>query len=94
MSQGRRARTGHVSAHVIVGTSQDSRVGLIVGRNVGNSVQRHRVSRILRHAMRQALAEIPTHLDIVIRALPGAAAPRADIGTDAVSATLKAVEKL
>ncbi|WP_280826630.1 ribonuclease P protein component [Mycobacterium sp. OTB74] len=46
------------------------RVGLIVGKSVGNAVVRHRVSRQLRHACRDLLADLHDGERIVIRALP------------------------
>ena len=46
------------------------RVGLIVSKAVGNAVQRHRVSRRLRHAARAMLDELDPADRMVIRALP------------------------
>lgn len=47
------------------------RIGLVVSKAVGNSVQRHRVSRRLRHAARSLLADLGPGDRVVIRALPG-----------------------
>lgn len=52
------------------GDSPDPRVGLIVGKTVGNAVQRHRVSRRLRHVMRKLLGELSPGDLLVLRALP------------------------
>jgi ribonuclease P protein component len=49
------------------------RVGLVVGRAVGNSVVRHRVSRRLRAAAREELHRLPASADLVLRARPEAA---------------------
>ena len=46
------------------------RIGLVVGKSVGSSVQRHRVARRLRHAARKLVAELDPRDRIVIRALP------------------------
>jgi ribonuclease P protein component len=46
-------------------------VGLIVGKSVGSAVDRHRVSRRLRHVARKVLDELDPAERIVIRALPG-----------------------
>lgn len=46
------------------------RVGLIVSKAVGNAVQRHRVSRRLRHAARAVLDDLDPSDWMVIRALP------------------------
>ncbi len=50
-----------------------TRVGLSVGKSVGNSVVRHSVSRKLRHLTRPHLADLPRGTQIVVRALPAAA---------------------
>ncbi|OBH06571.1 ribonuclease P protein component [Mycobacterium sp. E1747] len=46
-------------------------VGLIVGKSVGSAVERHRVSRRLRHVARSVLGELGESDQMVIRALPG-----------------------
>jgi ribonuclease P protein component len=46
-------------------------VGLIVAKSVGSAVERHRVSRRLRHAVRGMLADLDYRDRLVIRALPG-----------------------
>jgi ribonuclease P protein component len=46
------------------------KVGLVVAKTVGNSVQRHRVTRRLRHVARSVLADLNPADQIVIRALP------------------------
>jgi len=55
------------------------RVGLVVGRAVGNSVVRHRVSRRLRAAAAGELHRLPLRADLVLRARPESA--DADFGT-------------
>ncbi|MCX8564513.1 ribonuclease P protein component [Mycolicibacterium mucogenicum] len=52
-------------------TEDAPKVGLVVGKSVGNAVQRHRVSRQLRHASRDLLPELRDGELLVIRALPG-----------------------
>jgi ribonuclease P protein component len=47
------------------------RIGLVVSKAVGNAVQRHRVSRRLRHAARTILDDLDPAERVVIRALPG-----------------------
>ena len=46
------------------------KVGLVVAKAVGNSVQRHRVARRLRHVARSVIAELDPADRVVIRALP------------------------
>ncbi|SSC23641.1 Ribonuclease P, partial [Klenkia terrae] len=55
------------------------RAGFVVGKTVGNSVCRHRVTRQLRHLVREELHRLPAMADLVVRARPEAAG--ADIGT-------------
>jgi ribonuclease P protein component len=56
------------------------RFGLIVSKAVGTAVVRHRVARRLRHICAGLVADLPPAVDIVIRALPGAAdAPSAEL---------------
>lgn len=51
-------------------TDSGPRVGLIVAKSVGSAVDRHRVSRRLRHAVRGMLADLEQDHRMVIRALP------------------------
>lgn len=46
------------------------KIGLVVSKSVGNAVQRHRVSRRLRHVARGVLDELGAGDRVVIRALP------------------------
>ncbi len=47
-----------------------SRMGLTVGKDCGNAVQRHRVSRRIRAAMGPVLSLLPTGTGLVVKALP------------------------
>lgn len=47
------------------------KIGLVVAKSVGNAVQRHRVSRMLRHVSRGVIEDLDPGDRIVIRALPG-----------------------
>jgi ribonuclease P protein component len=56
-------------------------VGLVVGRAVGGSVVRHRVSRRLRAQLADRLDRLPEGSGTVVRALPDSAtASSADLG--------------
>lgn len=46
------------------------RIGFVVSKAVGNAVERHRVSRRLRHAAHSVVADLDPADRIVIRALP------------------------
>lgn len=47
------------------------KIGLVVSKSVGTSVQRHRVARKLRHVARVVLPDLNSGDRVVIRALPG-----------------------
>ena len=49
-----------------------ARAGFVVGKAVGNSVVRHRVTRRLRAAVRDELHRLPSTADLVVRARPEA----------------------
>lgn len=46
------------------------RCGFVVSKAVGNAVTRHHVTRLLRHIFMNMAGELPTTMDVVIRALP------------------------
>ena len=48
------------------------RAGFVVGKGVGNSVVRHRVTRRLRAVVREELGRLPGTADLVVRARPEA----------------------
>ncbi|RBY96831.1 ribonuclease P protein component [Blastococcus sp. TF02-8] len=50
-----------------------ARAGFVVGKSVGNSVVRHRVTRRLRAVVRAELDRLPRGADLVVRARPEAA---------------------
>ena len=84
--RGRRVRSGSVVVYLLaepVGSADASQVGLVVGKTVGASVVRHRVSRRLRAQLQQRLDRIPSGAKLVVRALPEtSAAPSAALGRD------------
>lgn len=46
------------------------KIGLVVSKSVGSAVQRHRVSRMLRHVVRGVIDDLGPGDKVVIRALP------------------------
>lgn len=52
------------------GGSDGPKIGLVVSTSVGTAVQRHRVSRMLRHVARCVLDDLGPGDKVVIRALP------------------------
>ncbi|MGK2904698.1 MAG: ribonuclease P protein component [Mycobacterium sp.] len=84
--QGQRAVQPDLVVHALHGGGDDGpKIGLVVSKSVGNAVQRHRVSRRLRHVTYHVLAGSDSALNpgdrVVIRALPGS--------RDAMSARLE-----
>jgi ribonuclease P protein component len=92
--RGTRARRGPVVVYYRAGlrSANDpapALIGLVVGRGVGGSVVRHRVSRRLRAQLAVRLDALPSGSGTVVRALPEAAAAHsAELG-DAVAAALR-----
>jgi ribonuclease P protein component len=71
---GARTRGGALIVHQSYSASDAAPlVGFVVGRNVGGSVQRHRVSRRLRAQVAERLDRLPAGSGTVVRALPPAA---------------------
>ena len=73
VNQGMRSVQPDIVVHARRIDSADEggpKVGLVVARNVGNSVQRHRVSRRLRQVARSVIEDLEPADRIVIRALP------------------------
>ena len=65
------------------GTAGGPRAGFVVGKAVGNSVVRHRVTRRLRAVVLGQLDRLPPTADLVVRARPEAAtASSADLRRD------------
>jgi ribonuclease P protein component len=56
-----------------VAAASGPRAGFVVGKAVGNSVVRHRVTRRLRAAVVRELHRLPAEADLVVRARPEAA---------------------
>jgi len=71
--RGLKASRGSVVVYLDRRSSGETpRVGVIVSKSVGGSVQRHRAARRIRAAVRPWLAAVPTGSVVVVRALPGA----------------------
>lgn len=72
MRKGRRLASQLLVLHISPGSTPHTRFAFAVGKSVGNSVVRHRLTRRLRHICAQNTDLLPTGSDIVVRALPGA----------------------
>ena len=82
VSSGRRAGGAALVVHLLddaPGSGETGpRVGLVVGKSVGNAVVRNRVKRQLRHLVREHLTRVPASAALVIRAQPPAAGLRSE----------------
>jgi ribonuclease P protein component len=94
--RGRRAGRPTLTVHLLASPAdaqQDlgaPRAGLVVGKAVGGSVVRHRVSRRLRHLLRDRIEALPAGAKLVVRAAPAAGtATSAALATDLDAALLK-----
>lgn len=79
LRSGKRAGRSRVVVHALpagetgLERGHPARVGLVVSKSVGGSVVRHRVSRKLRHVMRDVVPSLPPGTLLVLRALSVAA---------------------
>lgn len=71
LKSGRRYPAKFLVFHIAQGSTKDSRFAFAVGKNVGNSVIRHKITRRLRHLVISNYSKFPTGSDVVVRALPG-----------------------
>jgi ribonuclease P protein component len=72
-----------------------ARAGFVVGRSIGGSVVRHRVTRQLRHLMAVQLQDLPSGTDVVVRALPpSASASGAHLASDLSSGVRRALSRM
>ena len=96
MRAGTRAASRTLVVHAHRGsTAEPTRAGFVVGRSVGGSVVRHRVTRQLRHLVRPHLESLPPGTDLVVRALPPSAqASGSDLAADLASSIRRALSKL
>lgn len=90
--RGASASTDALVSHVALTDGSGVRVGLVVGKKVGNAVVRNRVKRRIRHAVSPELAALPDGSRVVFRALAPAAV-RHDLAADAVDCLRRAVRR-
>lgn len=68
---GKRYPAKFLVFHIAPGLTNRTRFAFAVGKNVGNSVVRHKVIRRLRHLVMDHYPKFPANSDVVVRALPG-----------------------
>lgn len=67
---GKRGSTETLVGYLLIEDSkQEPKLGLIVGKTIGNSVVRHRIARQIRHAAKDQLKNLPIGSLLVVRAL-------------------------
>jgi ribonuclease P protein component len=67
---GRRISTNSLIGYLYSESNNDSaKLGLIVGKSIGNSVVRHRIARQIRHAVHEELNNFPNGTLLVVRAM-------------------------
>lgn len=71
LKNGKRYPAQFLVFHIAPGITDGTRFAFAVGKNVGNSVVRHKVTRRLRHLIMENQNRFPGKSDVVIRALPG-----------------------
>ena len=71
---------------------QPARAGLIISKNVGGSVTRHRIARKIRHTLRDVYPQLPKGGLLVMRALNGAHS--ADVSTEVTKIVGQLLKKL
>lgn len=90
--QGVTRESRHFKITLLPNTVQWSRIGITVGRRIGNAVKRNLVKRRLREYFRLHKAVMPRSHDIVFTAKPGAAAlSAADVSRELDAVLLPAV---
>ena len=90
---GLRVTTQHFVGYLYINPASNEipRAGLIIGKSVGNSVRRHRVSRQIRHAIATHLMNFPEGSLIVIRGLKGS--PSVEVQSEIAEISTRLISK-
>ena len=68
-TKGRRFSSDALTGYFLsTNEDQPAKLGLIVGKSVGNSVTRHRIARQIRHAAKSKVMSMPSGSLFVVRA--------------------------
>ena len=72
----RYSTTNFVGYLYPTGEKEPARAGLIISKNVGGSVTRHRIARQIRHVLRETYSQLPEGSLFVVRALNNPQTPQ------------------
>ena len=70
--KGKSYANKYLIMYILEQNTQRNRIGISVSKNVGNSVVRHRITRLIRESYRLNETVFVSGLDIVVIARPGA----------------------
>jgi ribonuclease P protein component len=72
-SKGRRFASPSFLGYILPAREGASRLGITVGRKIGNAVQRNRLKRVVREWFRKRCVTLPRPVDLLVSFRPGAA---------------------
>lgn len=91
MRRGRRLASENLVLHYLTRSEQvPARAGFVVGKAAGNSVERHRLIRQLRHVVAAELPSMPMGTEVVVRATGACSDPSSELLTLLTKAGLRA----
>jgi ribonuclease P protein component len=70
LSKGERRKNSFMMAVYVKHQQHYARFGFIVTKKIGNAVVRNKVKRLLKHIVKENLAQIPNNISVVIIASP------------------------
>lgn len=80
MRRGRRLASPNLVLHYLTRSEQvPARAGFVVGKVAGNSVERHRLIRQLRHLIAAELGAMPLGTELVVRATGACSDPWSEL---------------
>lgn len=91
--EGRKFTNKELHAFAMPNGTDSSRLGLVVGRKVGNAVRRNRIKRILREAFRLNKGLLSSGVDLVLIPRPGLTSPALSIIEDEFKKLLSKISR-